>query len=196
MKPLSCQYVGSFYNYAQLPKDRRPQIAFAGRSNVGKSSLLNRITGHKRLAKVSQTPGKTRSLNFYLVNEKFYFVDLPGYGYARAPKSERGRWARLIEEYLEQSTRLVGLIVLLDCRREPNEHDLQLLGWLAEKELPGIAIVTKADKLNRDKLNRKVKQIEAEFGLPAIPFSIVTGAGKKEIQDAVLNLVEKHKHRN
>ncbi len=184
--------MGSFYKYAQLPKDDRPQVAFAGRSNVGKSSLLNKLTGRKKLAKVSNTPGKTRSLNFYLVNDKFYFVDLPGYGYAKVSKSERKGWAKLIEDYLEKSNRLAGLIVLLDCRREINERDAQLFDWLAEKELPGIAVVTKADKLRKDKLNRRVKEIESEIGVPAIPFSTVTGAGKKEVQNAVLALVEKY----
>jgi len=189
VKAFNCQYIGSFYDYAQLPKDKRPQIAFAGRSNVGKSSLLNKITGQKKLAKVSRTPGKTRSLNFYLVNDRFYFVDLPGYGYARVSKSEHARWAKLLDEYLERSERLVGLVILLDSRRDPSELDHQLLSWLAERELPGIAIVTKADKLNRDKINRRVKQIESQFGLPAIPFSIITGVGKREIQEAVLDLV-------
>ncbi|UCG61441.1 MAG: YihA family ribosome biogenesis GTP-binding protein [Candidatus Zixiibacteriota bacterium] len=192
VKELDCRYIGSFYKYAQLPKDNRPQVAFAGRSNVGKSSLLNKLTGRKKLAKVSNTPGKTRSLNFYLVNDRFYFVDLPGYGYARASKSEQRDWARLIEDYLENSDRLAGLVVLLDCRREITEQDAQLFEWLAAKELPGIAVVTKADKLRRDKLNRKVRDVETETGFPAIPFSIVTGAGKREVQSAVLALVEKY----
>ena len=189
---MNCQFVGSFYKYAQLPKDNRPQVAFAGRSNVGKSSLLNKLTGRKKLAKVSNTPGKTRSLNFYLVNEKFYFVDLPGYGYAKVSKTEKAEWAKLIEEYLERSENLIGLIVLLDCRREPNDDDLRLIQWLDQKELPGIAIVTKADKLSKEKLKRKVQQVETDIGLPAIPFSILTGQGKKEIQTAVLSLIDEH----
>jgi GTP-binding protein len=192
VKPMDCQFVGSFYKYAQLPKDNRPQVAFAGRSNVGKSSLLNRLTGHKKLAKTSNTPGKTRSLNFYLVNDRFYFVDLPGYGYAKVSKTERAGWARLIEEYLERSERLAGLVVLLDCRRELTEHDSRLFDWLARKELPGVAIVTKADKLSRDKLNHKVQQVETETGLPAIPFSTVTGLGKRELQSAVWDLVAEY----
>jgi GTP-binding protein len=192
VKPMNCQFVGSFYKLAQLPKDNRPQIAFAGRSNVGKSSLLNKLTGRKKLAKVSNTPGKTRSLNFYLVNDKFYFVDLPGYGYAKVSKTERAGWAELIGEYLEKAENLIGLIVLLDCRREPNDDDLRLLQWLDRKELPGIAIVTKADKLSKEKLKRKVQQVEADFGLPAIPFSILSGQGKKEIQTAVISLIDEN----
>ena len=189
---MNCQFVGSFYKLVQLPKDNLPQIAFAGRSNVGKSSLLNKLTGRKKLAKVSNTPGKTRSLNFYLVNDKFYFVDLPGYGYAKVSKTERASWAELIGEYLEQAENLIGLIVLLDCRREPNDDDLRLLQWLDKKELPGIAIVTKADKLSKEKLKRKVLQVERDFGLPAIPFSILSGVGKREIQTAVLSLIEEN----
>ncbi len=181
--------MGSFYKYDQLPRDRRPQIAFAGRSNVGKSSLLNKLTGHKKLAKVSNTPGKTRALNFFLANDKFYFVDLPGYGYARVSKTERAGWARLLEEYLERSEDLKGLVILMDSRREATEHDLQLFEWLARRELPGIVVVTKADKLNRDKINQKVRQVEADFGLTAIPFSTITGVGKNELQSAVMELL-------
>ncbi|UCD62865.1 MAG: YihA family ribosome biogenesis GTP-binding protein [Candidatus Zixiibacteriota bacterium] len=186
---MNCRFVGSFYRYDQLPNDTLPQIAFAGRSNVGKSTLLNKLTGHKRLAKVSSTPGKTRSINFYSVNDEFYFVDLPGYGYARVSRTERARWGRLLEQYLESANRLIGLIVLLDGRREINERDRELLEWMGHKELPGIAIVTKADKLNRDKINRKVKEIESDFGLPAVPFSALTGAGKNQIQGAIFDLV-------
>lgn len=182
--------MGSFYRHDQLPRDRRPQVAFAGRSNVGKSTLLNKLTGRKKLAKVSNTPGKTRSINFYLINERFYFVDLPGYGYAKVSKTERAGWSELIGQYLERAERLVGLIVLLDSRRDPSEDDQRLFEWLAGRELPGLVIVTKADKLNRDKINRKVQQIESQLGLPVIPFSAQSGVGKKEIQKAVFDLVK------
>ncbi len=184
-----CVFVGSFYGLDQLPKDRRPQIAFAGRSNVGKSSLLNRLTGRKKLAKTSQTPGKTRSLNFFAVNQKFYFVDLPGYGYARASKTERKSWGRLVESYLEKSPDLIGLVLLLDCRRDPTPEDIQLLEWLTSKETPALIIITKTDKLTRDKVNRKVQQTEEALGVSAIPFSAVTGYGKKELFGAIGDLI-------
>lgn len=190
MKNLDCKFIGSFFKLEQIPKDRRPQIAFAGRSNVGKSTLLNKLTGQKKLAKVSQTPGKTRSVNFFLINDKFYFVDLPGYGYAKVSKKEREDWAKLLETYLDQSPNLKGIIILLDCRREPNEDDIQLIEWLAAKEMPTIAVATKADKLNRDKIKQKVKQIENDFGLSTIPFSAVNGTGKNEIFAAVESLLE------
>ncbi|MFQ5453203.1 MAG: ribosome biogenesis GTP-binding protein YihA/YsxC [Candidatus Zixiibacteriota bacterium] len=140
MKQLHCQFIGSFFNLDQLPKDDRPQIAFAGRSNVGKSTLINKLTGQKKLAKVAKTPGKTRSINFYLADNQFYFVDLPGYGYARASKKERAGWGKLIEDYFNNNYLLVGLILLLDCRREATDDDLQLIDWLSKKKLPAILI--------------------------------------------------------
>lgn len=175
----------------QLPKDKRPQIAFAGRSNVGKSSLLNKLTGRKKLAKVSSTPGKTRALNFFLINEKFYFVDLPGYGYAKVSKAEKESWGKLVGDYLENSKYLAALIILLDCRRDPSGEDLDLIEWAMAKEMPGIAVITKADKLNRDKLNRKVKQIQNQFSILTIPFSTMDGTGKSDIMSAVTKLLEK-----
>ncbi len=142
------------------------------------------------MAKVSQTPGKTRSLNFFLVNEKYYYVDLPGYGFAKVPKAVRESWGRLMEEYLVKNEDLVGLIFLLDCRREPNKEDLQLFDWLQARELPAVVVITKADKLNRDKVNRKVREIENRFGVSAIPFSSVSGVGKRELAAAIRDLVE------
>jgi len=185
----SCSFIGSFFELKQLPKDRLPQIAFAGRSNVGKSSLLNRVVGQKKMAKVSGTPGKTRSLNFFLVNENFYLVDLPGYGYAKVSKVMRNEWGRLIEDYLGKSEELVGLVLLLDCRRDPTEQDMQLLGWLRERNIPALISVTKTDKLTRDKTNRKVAEIEKKLGVSTIPFSSVTGTGKKELIGAIQSLI-------
>ncbi len=193
MKSFACQFVGSFYRYDQLPKDRRPQVAFAGRSNVGKSSLLNKLTGHKKLAKVSGTPGKTRSINMFLINDAFYFVDLPGYGYARVSKAERKSWGKMIETYLYRSNSLAGLVLLIDCRREVTPEDVDLIDWMAGRGLPCLPVLTKADKLTRDKLNRAVKRMESEFGLPSIPFSTVSGIGKKEVLGAVLDLVSDKK---
>jgi len=189
LKKINCQFVGSFYNYDQLPHDNRPQIAFAGRSNVGKSSLLNRLTGQKKLAKVSQTPGKTRSINFFLVNDRFYFVDLPGYGYAKVSKKERISWGKLIENYLEKSKNIYSLILLLDCRRDVTEHDEDLIAWLQDRKISVIIVVTKADKLNKDKVNRKIHQIKENYGLTTIPFSVISGVGKKEIWNAIFDLV-------
>lgn len=157
---------------------------------MGKSTLLNKLIGRRKLAKVSSTPGKTRSLNFFLVNDRFYLVDLPGYGYARVSKAMRESWGRLIQGYLEQSEQLIGLVWLLDCRRDVNEDDMQLLGWLAERELPVLTVITKVDKLSRDKVNSKVAEAESELGTPTIAFSAVTGQGRKTLVGSVLNLVE------
>ncbi len=191
-KISSCTFVGSFFELKQLPKDRKPQIAFAGRSNVGKSSLLNRAVGHKKMAKVSNTPGKTRSLNFFLVNENYYLVDLPGYGYAKVSKEMRKDWGKLIEDFLINSNELVGLVLLLDCRRDPSEQDIQLLGWLRDRNIPALVIITKTDKLTRDKTNRKVAEIEKKLGVSAIPFSSVTGTGKRELLGAIHSLINEY----
>ena len=186
---IDCRFVGSFYELKQLPQDRRPQIAFAGRSNVGKSTLLNRLAGRRKLAKVSATPGKTQSLNFFLVNDGFYFVDLPGYGYAKVPKQVKAGWGKLIEDYLLGGDALAGLILLLDCRREPTREDYQLMSWLQKRELPVIVVVTKADKLNRDKVQRKVAQVEVQFGVTAVAFSSLSGQGKRELLAAIHDLL-------
>jgi len=128
-------------------------------------------------------------LNFYLINDRFYLVDLPGYGYAKVPKKVKAGWGKLIEDYLAKEKRLIGLVLLLDCRRDPTPEDLQLLGWLAARRLPALLAVTKADKINHDQLNRKVLQVENELNLPAIPFSVKSGLGKNELARAVVDLV-------
>ena len=187
---LSCQFVGSFYDFEKLPEDYLPQIAFAGRSNVGKSSLLNKLVGQKKMAKVSSTPGKTRSINFFSVNKRFYFVDLPGYGYAKVSKAERESWGALLEKYLTECKQLIGLVLLMDARREPTEEDLMLTEWLEERKLPVIIALTKADKLGRGDLNNKVRAIQKEFDVEVIPFSIVSGIGKNEMLRAMTNLLK------
>lgn len=188
----TCEFAGSFYNPDRFPRDSRPQIAFAGRSNVGKSTLLNTLVGRRKLAKVSSEPGKTRSVNFYLVNNRFYFVDLPGYGYAKVSQKVRQSWQKLIADYLTVSTTLTGLILLLDCRRDLTPEDLQLVEWVSHRKLPVLAVITKIDKLNRDKTKRKVQQVETQLGVAAIPFSAFTGQGKKELLGSIGDLLSEH----
>jgi GTP-binding protein len=191
-RQFTSRFVGSFFSMDQLPRDGRPEIAVAGRSNVGKSSLLNRLLGSRKLAKVSSTPGKTRSLNYFLANDRFYFVDLPGYGYARVPLAVKEQWGKLMEAYLTGSENLVGLLLLLDSRRDPTPEDFQLIDWLAERELPVLVALTKADKLTRDKINRKVKQTENGLGTSVIPCSATTGQGKTDLVQAIRELIERH----
>jgi len=142
---------------------------------------LNRIVGQKRLAKTSKTPGRTRLLNFFLINDKYYFVDLPGYGYAKASESDKRQWGKLVNDYLEGSESLKGLCFLLDCRRDPNEDDLTMLEWLQSGKINFVIVLTKADKLSRSNLMKKSREIEKIFDVKPIPFSSVSGIGKKEL---------------
>jgi len=128
-------------------------------------------------------------LNFFLINEKYYLVDLPGYGYAKVPRSVKESWGKLIEDYLVNEERLIGLVLLLDCRRDPTEEDTKLIEWLEQRQVPVLVIVTKADKINRDQLNRKTRQVETELGAAVIPFSIKSGLGKNELVAAINELV-------
>jgi GTP-binding protein len=186
-------FVGSYFALDQLPKDGLPQIAVAGRSNVGKSSLLNQIVSQKKLAKVSSTPGRTRSLNFFKIDDRFYLVDLPGYGYAKVSKVLREQWGQLIEDYLIKGENLIGMVLLLDSRRDPSAQDMELVAWLSERRLPVLVAVTKADKLSRDGQLRKVRQTEEELGASALAFSAVNGTGKNELMASVRQLVNDHK---
>lgn len=148
------------------------------------------------MAKVSSTPGKTRSLNFFQMNDRYYLVDLPGYGYAKVSKSMKKDWQKLVGDYLEKSSTLIGLVLLLDIRREPNAEDEQLMAWLAARGVPVLIAVTKADKVKRSQVNQKVAQIEKEYGLPAIPFSIVSGLGKRELMGSIEALVNDSMHKS
>jgi GTP-binding protein len=188
-RDIQAEFVGSFFALDQLPRDRLPQIAVAGRSNVGKSSLLNQIVGRKKLAKVSSTPGRTRSLNFFRINNRFHLVDLPGYGYAKVSKSLRAEWGQPIEDFLVNSEHLIGLVLLMDCRREPTTEDLELIEWLTARQLPVLIAVTKSDKLSKSALMQKVRTVESDLGAPAVAFSIVSGLGKQELMSAILDLV-------
>lgn len=182
------------YSDAEMPRDGRPEIAFLGRSNVGKSSLINRLLGRKRLAYTSSTPGKTRALYFYRVNDAFYFVDLPGYGYARAGKEEQRVWAALIERYLDHRGPLRGAVHIVDCRHQPTADDLLMARWLRFHDLTTITVASKSDKLSRGALAGRLPQIGAGLELgPAegpLSFSARTGAGREQLWSALGALLE------
>ena len=184
MKITSAEFVISAADLAQLPKTGLPQIAFVGRSNVGKSTLLNTLLHRRRLAFVSSTPGKTQTLNFYIINQAFYFVDLPGYGYARSAKTLRQSWQGLIEPYLLESPDLRLIVLLIDVRHPLSDLDEQLLEWLEAHQLNFVVVATKSDKLSGVELNKNLAVLRAAWpsALPEIiPFSAMTGRGKEEV---------------
>ena len=175
------------------PEPSLPEIAFSGRSNVGKSSLLNALVRRKALARVSATPGKTREINFFKVNRAFLLVDLPGYGYARVSKAAREGWRPLIEGYLTASEPLRGVVQLIDARRDPTAEDVQMLDFLADLGAPTIVALTKTDKLKKAEVAGRVETLTRALGLDpeqVIPFSAVTGAGRDELAEAVVELVK------
>jgi GTP-binding protein len=174
------------------PESTLPEIAFAGRSNVGKSSLLNSLVRRKSFARVSKTPGRTRELNFFRINNQFVFVDLPGYGYARISKTRKAEWRPLIESYLRRTTQLRGIVLLLDIRREPSDDDRAMLDFLAQVEIPTLIALTKSDKVSKAVVQTRVDEISRAVSLGTeqiIPFSTVTGAGRTELLEAIMTLV-------
>jgi GTP-binding protein len=175
------------------PEPSLPEIAFAGRSNVGKSSLLNRLIHRKKFARVSNTPGRTREINFFKVNNAFILVDLPGYGYARISKEQRAEWKPLIEGYLRKSPQLRGIVQLLDVRHDPTNDDRQMLDFLGELGVPTIVVLTKTDKLTPAQYTTQVADISTVLGLDSdqvIPFSATTGNGRDELAEAIEALLE------
>ena len=175
------------------PEITLPEIAFAGRSNVGKSSLLNRLVRRKAFARVSRTPGRTREINFFEVNGRFVLADLPGYGYARISKERRAEWRPLIEAYLRRSPNLRGVVLLIDARRDPTDDDLQMLDFLSEVGAPTIVAITKVDKLGTSARAARIRLLTAALGLDddqVIPFSAHTGLGRDELAAAIVSLTE------
>jgi GTP-binding protein len=169
-----------------------PEVAFAGRSNVGKSSLLNRLVRRKAFARVSKTPGRTREINFFKVNGEFVLADLPGYGYARIAKSRKEEWLPLIEGYLRTSTALRGVVQLLDVRHHPSDEDIQMFDFLAEIEVPTIVALTKVDKLKPRQVVERAHEIAVALRLEddqMIPFSAETNQGRDDLAEALMSLI-------
>lgn len=191
---LSASFITSVYDYRKVPPENRSAVAIAGRSNVGKSTLINSITEGKKVAKVSSTPGKTQALNFFLADNRFHLVDLPGYGYAKVPHGVRKSWGVLVEGYLTGNPNLRGLVFLVDCRRDLQSDDMTLLQWVVDRELPFLIVLTKADKLSRNQLNQAVWKMQKlifgdERSGDLIPFSAKSNLGKKEVLQWIRKVV-------
>jgi GTP-binding protein len=181
----SVEFYRAAYKAEDFPTDKRPQFAMVGRSNVGKSSLINAVLNRKTVARVSQTPGKTQAIHFYLVNGRFHIVDLPGYGYAKVPKTMMRSWGELVRGYLESADALRLMFLLIDARRVPGEHDLQMHQWTAVAAIDERVILTKSDKLSNAQLTRSRAGIAAGLQIGAeelIPFSAVTKKGVHEVR--------------
>ncbi len=194
MKITDARFIKSSYSTDDLPAEIYPEYAFIGRSNVGKSSLINMLVGRKNLAKTSSTPGKTRSINHFLINDQWYLVDLPGYGYARVSKRDRNQWRKLIFDYLRGRKNLMVLFVLIDSRLEPQKNDLEFINSLGKNAIPFIIIFTKADKISRNKLVHNVTLFKKAMlqhweELPEmVVTSAVTGQGRDQLLEIISSL--------
>ena len=199
MNVKSAEFITSAVKPSQYPPLSGSEVAFAGRSNVGKSSLMNALLGRKNLVKTSSTPGRTQTINFFRINDAFYCVDLPGYGYAKVPKAVRKGWGPMVETYLETRKRGEGagpgekqgicvVVVILDIRRVPNQADRDLLAWLTHCKVPSLVVLTKADKLKKNKQAGQRSAIAKELStdpFSLILFSATTGLGKQQLWKAI-----------
>lgn len=179
---------------SKLPDNLHPEVAFAGKSNVGKSSLINALMNRKALARTSAQPGKTQTINFYHVNDAIYFVDLPGYGYARANEEVKAKWGRMVENYLHRSRQLKCVFLLIDIRHAPSENDRIMHDWICKAGFMPVIIATKLDKIKRSQLQKQIKQIEAGLrvkpGTVVVPFSAETKQGREEIYEILDGILE------
>ena len=178
---------------SKFPENIEPELVFAGKSNVGKSSLINALMNRKSLARTSSQPGKTQTINYYKVNDEIYFVDLPGYGYANANIETKAKWGKMIEKYLHTSEQIRCIFLLIDIRHEPSKNDKQMYDWILHNGYQPVIIATKLDKLKRSQVAKCVKIVRDGLGLPKegvlIPFSSQTKQGKEEIYDFIENLL-------
>lgn len=178
---------------SKLPDNQGVEIAFAGKSNVGKSSLINGLLNRKALARTSSQPGKTQTINFYCINKEFYFVDLPGYGYAKVSAAEREKWGKMIENYLHRSKQLKLVFLLIDIRHEPSQNDVMMYDWICHNGFFPVIIATKADKIKRSQLQKNIKIIREKLGMNKedyiFPFSALSKQGREEILDFIDEIV-------
>ncbi len=191
MKISSAEFVKSAFSEADWPRGELPEVAFLGRSNVGKSSLINSLLGVKGLARTSSTPGRTQALNFFLLNRRFRFVDLPGYGYARVPEAIRRSWGEFVTNYLAKRNELVLSIQIVDSRHDPTKLDVQLHEWLVAHAKPHLLVATKADKLSQNELRSNIRRITQTLGAPVgasgevVTYSAPTGLGRARVWRAI-----------
>ena len=181
---------------SKLPQNEQVEIAFAGKSNVGKSSLINGLLNRKALARTSSQPGKTQTINFYKINDSFYFVDLPGYGYAKVSATEREKWGKMIENYLHTSEKLILVFLLIDIRHEPSANDKMMYDWILHNGFTPVIIATKLDKIKRSQLQKNLKIIRTKLEMGKddliFPFSATSKQGKEEILDYIESLVNQY----
>ena len=182
---------------SKIPENNMMEIAFAGKSNVGKSSLINALMNRKSLARTSAQPGKTQTINFYNINNELYFVDLPGYGYAKVSREEKEKWGKMIEKYLHQSKVLKAVFLLIDIRHDPSANDKQMYDWILSNGFHPIVIATKADKINRSQLQKQIKAVRQGLAVDqdtiVIPFSAQTKQGRDEIYELIDKMMEQVK---
>lgn len=192
MKITSADFVKSAFERSHWVTDHRPEIAFLGRSNVGKSSLINSLLLRKGLARTSNTPGRTQSINFFLINGEFYFADLPGYGYAKVSKAMRADWGKMAEEYLADREELALCIQLIDSRHKPTPLDIQLNEWLVHHNKPHMIVATKADKISNNELQRSLASAAILLpGAKLLSYSAHTGRGRDQVWSEIISAVNK-----
>ncbi|WP_432663402.1 ribosome biogenesis GTP-binding protein YihA/YsxC [Wukongibacter baidiensis] len=191
MKIRSCEFIISAVSPKQYPEEEIPEIALAGRSNVGKSSLINMLLNRKKMARTSSTPGKTQTINFYKINNEFHFVDLPGYGYAKVSKSSKAEWGKIIETYLTTRDKLVEVVQLIDIRHKPTQQDIQMYNWIRHFGFKGIVVATKLDKIKRSQRQKHISQIRKSLEMGKddilVPVSSMNREGKEKLWETIAN---------
>jgi len=193
MQINKAEFIISNTDIKKAPQESLPEYAFIGRSNVGKSSLINMLTNHKKLAKTSGTPGKTQLINHFKINDNWFLVDLPGYGYAKTSKSSRKKFQKLITDYFLKRKNLVNAFVLVDARHEPQKIDMEFMKWLGEHGIPFSIVFTKADKLSSNELGKNIKKYKTQFlkEWESMPITFITSATSKLGRDEILNYIER-----